>query len=294
MNHTQEAVAIEATSRTGRLVFRPWPALAIAALVLLLYRSVLTKLVRDWWSIPDFSHGFIVPLFSAFVVYRNRARLAAIAQQPTWSGLGIVAVASAQLVAGEMGAEFFVARTSGIVLLAGITLTFWGWQRLRALAFPFAFLLLAIPIPTIVFNQITFPLQLLASRLAAGLLPVLQVPVLREGNVIRLPAMALEVAEACSGIRSLLSLGTLAVIYGYFLEKSTLKRVLLFGASAPIAVASNAVRIIGTGLCVQYWDPDKALGFFHEFSGWVVFLVSTGMLYAVHRGLSLLGRKEAT
>jgi exosortase len=115
------------------------------------------------------------------------------------------------------------------------------------------------------------------------MLPIAGVPVLREGNVIELPAMKLEVAEACSGIRSLMSLFTLSVFYGYFLEKTFLRRAILALASIPIAIAANAVRILGTGLCVQYWDPDKALGFFHEFSGFVMFLVSLGCLFFVHR-----------
>jgi exosortase len=100
--------------------------------------------------------------------------------------------------------------------------------------------------------------------------------------------MPLEVAEACSGIRSLMSLFTLAVFYGYFLEKTTARRVILALASIPIAVTANVLRIVGTGLCVQYWDPDKALGFFHEFSGWVMFVISLGCLYLVHRAMRLI------
>jgi exosortase len=128
--------------------------------------------------------------------------------------------------------------------------------------------------------------------LASALLPLFGVPVLREGNVIVLPMMKLEVAEACSGIRSLMSLFTLAIFYGYFLEKSFWRRVALVLASIPIAIAANAVRILGTGLCVQYWDPDKALGFFHEFSGWVIFLVSLACLFIVHRAMSLFPVKR--
>jgi len=149
-----------------------------------------------------------------------------------------------------------------------------------------------IPIPAIVFSQITFPLQILASKLAGGTLPFCGVPVLREGNVINLPAMPLEVAEACSGIRSLMSLATLAIIYAYLLEKRTGVRILLAAASLPIAVAANALRIVGTGLIVQYWDPDKAEGFFHAFSGLLIFLVSLLMLVALHPALRLLPRNR--
>ncbi len=162
------------------------------------------------------------------------------------------------------------------------------WREDAALRFPLLVLILAIPIPAIIFNHITFPLQLLASRIASDILPLLGVPVLQEGNVIQLPVMKLEVAEACSGIRSLMSLFALAVFYGYFLERTTCRRTILAFASIPIAVAANVVRIVGTGLCVQYWDPDKALGFFHEFSGWVMFVISLGCLYLVHGVMRLI------
>jgi exosortase len=151
-----------------------------------------------------------------------------------------------------------------------------------------------IPIPAIIFSQITFPLQILASKLAAWLLPLLGVPVLREGNIINLPAMPLEVAQACSGIRSLMSLTTLAIIYGYLLEPRVSLRVVLALASVPIAIAANAFRIVGTGLIVQYWDPEKAEGFFHLFSGWLVFVASLLMLFALHRLIRFTGpQREA-
>jgi len=158
-----------------------------------------------------------------------------------------------------------------------------GWGMLRALVFPLAILLLMVPIPSIVLNQITFPLQILASKLSAWILPLMGVPVLREGNVINLPAMPLEVADACSGIRSLLSLTCLAVMYGYLMEKRTGIRIILALASIPIAVVANGLRIVGTGLLVQYWDPEKAEGFFHAFSGWLIFVASLFMLFALHR-----------
>jgi exosortase len=185
----------------------------------------------------------------------------------------------------------FLSRISLLLLIAGLVIFFRGWHSFRAVLFPWAFLFLMIPIPEIVFSQITFPLQILASKVAALLLPLLGVPVLREGNIINLPAMPLEVVEACSGIRSLLSLVTLAIIYGYLVETRTWVRVTLALASIPIAVAANSLRIVGTGLLVQYWDPDKAEGFFHIFSGWLVFVVALAMLFLFHR-LLMIGRTQ--
>ena len=197
------------------------------------------------------------------------------------------------LILGVYGVELFTARMSFILLVTGLIWTFFGWAMVRELRFPLLVLVLAIPFPAIVFNRITFPLQLMASRIASDVLPLLGVPTLHEGNVIELPIMKLEVAEACSGIRSLMSLFTLAVFYGYFLERTTNRRVILALASIPIAVTANVARIVGTGLCVQYWDPEKALGFFHEFSGWVMFVVSLICLYLVHRAMRLISPAKA-
>jgi len=264
-----------------------WQMLALSGITLWLYWSILIHLVGQWWQNPNFSHGFFVPLFSGVVVWQERDRLARYPLRPSWTGLALVIMAMCTLVVGQLGAELFLSRSSLLLLLAGIIVLFGGWAYFRTLLFPWAFLILMIPIPTIVFNQVTFPLQLLASRVASLTLPVLGVPVLREGNVINLAAMPLEVAEACSGIRSLMSLVALAIIYGYLMEKRLWVRWVLALASVPIAVAANSVRIIGTGLLVQYWNPDKAEGYFHASWGWIIFVISLVMLYGLHELINL-------
>lgn len=260
-------------------------AVILLALTAYLYRHIAIKLVRDWRDLPDFSHGFLIPFFAAFLIWDKRKQLASLPIRPTWSGLPLVVLGVAELLLGVLGADLFLQRTSFVLLSAGVIWTLLGSAFLRELRFVLLVLLLAIPLPTIVYNRITFPLQLRASELASGLLQLVGVPVLRDGNVIQLPAMPLEVAEACSGIRSLMSLFTVAIIYGYFLERHTWRRTVLALSAIPIAVAANVVRIFGTGMCVQYWNPDKALGFFHEFSGWLLFLVSLACLYLVHLGM---------
>jgi exosortase len=281
------AAAIDENHKLLQSVHFAWGSVLICALMAAVYYRVLVKLAIDWWQIPDFSHGFLVPIFAAYLVWAKRKALLDTRIAPAWSGIVLVVAGLVVLVLGVYGAELYLSRVSLVILLAGLVLCFGGWELLKELRFVLLVLLLAIPIPSILFNEITLPLQILASKLASALLPLFGVPVLREGNVIELPAMKLEVAEACSGIRSLMSLFTLAIFYGYFLEKSNLRRAFLALASIPIAIAANAVRILGTGLCVQYWDPKKALGFFHEFSGWVMFLVSLGCLFIVHRILRL-------
>ena len=272
--------------------FSWWQAGLLLLLIGWMYWSILGKLVGQWWQDPNFSHGFFVPAFSLFVLWQERAKIIDLPLSPSWWGLPITAFALATLVVGVLGAELFLSRVSLLILMAGLVILLAGWPHFRAVLFPWAFLFLMIPIPAIIFNQITFPLQLLASKVAAVALPPLGVPVLREGNVIQLPAMALEVAEACSGIRSLMSLATLAVIYGYMMETRRPIRIALAIASIPIAVAANSFRIVGTGLLVQYWDPDKAEGFFHAFSGWLIFVVSLSMLFLLHKLLQRMTQAE--
>jgi exosortase len=270
------------------------PYLLLGLLVTALYYRVIGKLVMDWYENPDFSHGFLVAPFAAFVIWDKRAVLRDTPIRQTWSGVWLIVAAIFVLFMGVYGAELFLSRLSLVMLLGGIVWTLFGSAMLREVRFAILVLLLAIPIPAVLFNQITFPLQLLASRMASSLLPLFGVPVLRDGNVIQLPSMQLEVAEACSGIRSLMSLFAVAIFYGYFLERSTWRRTVLALASIPIAVLANAARIVGTGLCVQYWNPDKAVGFFHEFSGWLMFIISLCCLYFVHSLMRLkipAGRK---
>jgi exosortase len=258
-----------------------WKAGLLVAAVLVLYYPVLARLAWDWWYDPDASHGPLVPAFSLFVVWQTRSQWSKLPFRPAWFGLGIILGSLGLLVAGVLGVEFFLARSSLVFLIAGLIIYFLGWGHFRAFLFPWAFLFLMIPIPAIIFNHIALPLQLLASRFATAVLEVMGVPVLREGNVIQLANTVLEVAEACSGIRSLLSLVTLAIIYGYFLETRVHRRILFALAAVPIAVVANGLRVVGTGALAHYWNPEKAEGFFHTFSGWLVFVIAMMILFFV-------------
>jgi exosortase len=293
MAQMAQAVSVTQAGRTHLWKRFGWQAATLLALVGLLYAPILFRLTQQWWSDPNFSHGFLVPVFTGFVVWQDRARLAALRPAPSIWGLAVILLSLCTLILGVFGAELFLSRVSLLMLAAGLILFFLGYEFLRAVLFPLVFLILMVPLPAIVFSQITFPLQILASKLSASMLPFFGVPVFREGNVINLPAMPLEVAEACSGIRSLLSLTTLAIMYGYLLEKRVAIRLALALASVPIAVAANGFRIVGTGLLVQYWDPEKAEGFFHAFSGWLIFVVSLMMLFVLHRVLNLFRGSEA-
>ena len=283
MSNSVEVAPPEVRTQRGVSSALPsWQAVALLLLLSLLYAGILARLFTQWMNDKNFQHGIFVPAFALFVVWKNRNKLKSIEPAPSWTGLFLMVVGLATLMLGEFGAELFLSRVSLLILLAGLIVLFHGWALFRAVLFPWAILILMIPIPVIVFQKVTFPLQILASKLASTLLPMLGVVVHREGNVIELAAMKLEVVAACSGIRSLLSLLTLSIIYGYLMEDRNWVRVLLAIASIPIAVVANSFRIVGTGLLVQYWNPDKAEGFFHLFEGWLIFVVSLIMLFLLH------------
>lgn len=269
-----------------------WQAAIIVALIIWLYSAVLVRLVVQWWNDPNYSHGFFVPAFSFFVLWRQRAQLRSLDMEPSPWGLAIVVLALCVLVIGVLGAELFLSRASLVFLIVGLIVFFLGWSHFRTSLFAWAFLLLMIPLPAIVFNQVTFPMQILSTKVAASVLPWLGVPVLREGNIINLPAMPLEVAEACSGIRSLISLVALVIAYGYAIKARVWLRVALVVTAVPMAIIANSLRIVGTGLAVNYWDLSTAQGFFHSFSGWVAFVFSLGTLLLVHRILALVDFKQ--
>lgn len=252
----------------------------------LLYHEVLTELVSDWATDDNYSHGFIIVPLATYFVWERRERLASAVLQPSVLGLFAVLCSLAAFVAGMLGAELFLTRVSMVGTIAGSVLYICGWQHLRTLAFPIAFLLLMIPIPAIIFNQVAFPLQLLASEVGGSALLTMGVPVLREGNIIVLPTTSLEVVEACSGLRSLISLVTLSIVYGYFTRSRTVARTIIALGMIPVAIAANGLRITGTGVVAHYQGAEAAQGFFHTFSGWLVFLVALAMLFFVERMVS--------
>lgn len=268
--------------------FRTFAALALAALGLaVLYTGVVAGLVRAWQTNDDYSHGFLVLPFCAYFVWERRRRLAVLEVEPSIIGLAVVLMSLLVLAAGDLGAELFLARVSLVGVLAGSVIFVLGWRHVRTLGLPLCFALLMIPLPAIVFNAIAFPLQLMASSVAEHTLSALNIPVLREGNVILLATVTLEVAEACSGIRSLVSLLTLGIVYGYFTEDRVSRRIILAAATIPIAIAANALRVAGTGVLAHVAGPAVADGFFHAFAGWLVFMVAVAMLFLLQRLLRL-------
>ena len=266
--------------------------LASAALIVVgfawLYWNVIVKLVHDWATDDNYSHGFLIVPLAVYLTWERRQRFWTTAVKPSLMGLAVVVSSIVILAAGALGSEFFLTRISMLGALTGIVLFLFGWARLRVLVFPLAVLLLMVPLPTILFNQIAFPLQLLASRVGEFALSSFHIPVLREGNVLALANISLEVVEACSGIRSLVSLFTLGIVLGYFADSRQWARTLIALSAIPVAVFANGVRVAGTGIAAHGFGPAAAEGFLHSFSGWLMFVVAFLLMLALQRLLMRL------
>jgi len=272
----------QALAKSVRPNWQGWlQASILFALVLLLYRGVFALWAEQLWTDENYSHCFLIPIFCAWVVWQNRARFKDIPIQSNWLGLPLIAASLGLLLIGVLGNENFLARLSFLFLIAGILIQFCGWKYFRAALFSWAVLFLMVPLPRMLFSQLTMPLQFLSSRLGSALLNLASVPNVREGNLIHLHSLTLDVAEACSGLRSLMSLIAVSIFYGYFFEFKAAQKWLLVFSAIPVAIVANGIRIMGTGVTGQYWGRDKSEGFFHSFSGIVVFFASFMLLIAL-------------
>jgi exosortase len=260
-----------------------WVTIAwVSVLLVACYAPVLVRLVAQWYNDADMGHGFFVPVIAGYIAWQKRDQLAGILPRPDMWGMAIMIWAGLQLYLATLGAELFMARTSFVISIIGAVMLLGGKQYVRILAFPLFLLFFMVPIPAVIYNQITFPLQLLASRVAEVTISLLQIPIIREGNVLELASQKLNVVEACSGIRSLLTLTFLSLVYGYFCEKRMWIRIVLFLATIPIAIVANAGRVTLTGVIANF-KPELAEGLFHEAQGWVIFMVAFAILALLHQ-----------
>jgi exosortase len=251
--------------------------------LLVVYWPVITGLVRDWSTDDNYSHGFFIVPLALYFAWERRAAIAAAPVRPSLLGVVAVAVSLLLLVAGLLGAELFLSRVAILGTITGAVLFLFGWPMLRVVAFPLAFMLLMIPLPAIIFNKIAFPLQLVASHVGEYSVRSLDIPILREGNVLILANATLEVAEACSGIRSLVSLFTLGIVFGYFVDRRAWVRAVIALSAIPVAILANGLRVASAGIAAHNYGAAGVEGLFHEFSGWVVFVVAFLMMLAIQR-----------
>ncbi len=266
----------------------PWAALAwFTMLLVAVFFPILRALVDQWMTDEDVSHGFFVPVVALYIVWQRRDKILALEYKPAWWGLAVMAWGALQAYLGTLAAELFLQRTSFLISLVGLLLVVGGVALVRQLIFPLLLLPFMIPIPSVIYNQLTFPLQLFASRVAEFVLGVVGIPVLRDGNILELASQKLSVAEACSGIRSLLSLTFLSLVYAYFFDGRVWMRWVLFFLTIPIAIVANAGRVTITGMLSEV-NPELARGFFHELEGWVIFMIALVLLLATHFLISRL------
>jgi len=270
---------------------RRWfPLLSLTALVVIMYASILTSLARQWLDDPNYGHGFLVPLFVGYVLWNKRDQWRTLPLRPSNFGLAIMLFAIGLRILGMLGAELFLTRLSLVILISGMVLFLAGSQALRWMAFPLGYLLFMIPLPAIVYYQLTFPLQLLASRLGASGLVALGIHTVRQGNLLILPNCTLNVVEACSGVRSLLSLLAAVVAFAYLAEPSWWKRSILAIASIPIAIATNGLRLVATGVLSYFFRPTADSGAVHLILGLGFFVLAFLLIVLIHKLLQLLPR----
>jgi exosortase len=252
----------------------------VLPLLAAMYFKIVPDMVKDWYHDENYSHGFLVPLIAGYFLWQRWPDLKERQVKPDGLGLVVIVWGLFQLLVAWLGSEYFTMRTSLIVLLAGMTLFWFGREVLKGMALPLGYLIFMVPIPYIIYDMIAFPLKLFVTKVSVGFLKIVGVVVMREGNIIMFPSTTLEVADACSGIRSLISLLAIAAAYAFLMKTSNLRRWIIIISAVPIAVATNALRVIVTGILAQWWGAKAAEGFFHEFAGMTVFVLAMAMLVA--------------
>lgn len=266
--------------------------LFLLSLLICVYIPIVPDMIRQWAQDENYSHGFLVPLIAAYFIYCRWEELRQAPVIPRNTGMVVFVFGLVQLLLGWLGTEYFTMRSSLIVILAGLVLYLFGTAVFRGLTLPLCYLFFMIPIPYIVYDAVAFPLKLFVTKVSVATLKLSGVSVLREGNIIMFPSTTLEVADACSGIRSLISLLALAVALAFFLRMTPWKRCVLIISAVPIAVVTNAMRVIVTGFLAQYWGARAAEGFFHEFAGLAVFALAMVLLVSLGALLGRIGTRK--
>jgi exosortase len=268
-----------------------WPAIAwFGGLLILCYWPILYRMGVQWATDENMGHGFFVPIMSGFIAWQRRDDLLAAPRNPNILGLFVVAFGGLLSVLATLGAELFSARVSFVIALFGTILYLGGTRWIKILLFPLLLLLFMIPIPAIIYSALTMKLQTLASELGEFLISAMGIPVLREGNTLKIPSQTLDIAEACSGIRSLMTLLFLSLVVSYFTDRKVWMRWALLFATVPIAIGANGIRVAVTGMLSEI-DTKLASGVYHEIEGYIVYIIALGALLGVHRLINVMARR---
>jgi len=262
------------------------PLVLLSSVLVLLYWPALKEFVYDWWHDDNYSHGFLIPFISAYFLWQKREQIKSADIRPHWMGLTILLVGLALAVIGTAAAEWYSVRFSIILVLLGIVLFLGGPSILKTVWFPIVFLLFAIPLPYTLFRKLTFPLQLFSTEVTHTIITALGMSALKQGNLIHLPNYSLEVVEACSGLRSIITLSALAAMFSHLSSGGIIKKTILFATAIPIAITANIVRLLVTVMGALIIGPTFAEGFLHDFSGLLVFLTGLFLFFCSEKLLT--------
>lgn len=251
-----------------------WYLLIFILLLAAVYHGIVYGMVLDWDRDPNYSHGFLVPFISCYLLWLRRDMVSESMAAPTNSGIFILLFGVVMLVLGYGASEFMTMRSSMLVIIGGMIAFVYGYQLLKAVLVPLSYLFFMVPIPYILYDAVAFPLKLFVAKVAVMGLKLFSLPVVREGNVIIFPNITLEVVDACSGMRSLMSLLALSTAYGFMFLKKPWQRIAIVIAAVPIAIATNVFRVFATGYLARYVGQKAAEGFFHDFAGLAVFVTA--------------------
>lgn len=270
------------------------PVLLLAAVVIFMYLPALNEFLYDWWHDDNYSHGFLIPVISVYLLWQKKDAIRQVTTRRSAWGLVPLVLGLVVYVAGTAAAEWFTVRFSLILVLLGLVWYFAGTQMLRLTWFAIAFMAFAIPLPYTLFRTLTFPLQLFSTRVTHEIITAVGVPALRQGNILHLQNYSLEVVEACSGLRSIITLSALSAVFAYMSPGGPVSRLILFGTAVPIAIAANVVRLLVTTFGALLVSSSFADGFLHEFSGMLVFMVGLTLLFISGVVIKWIGKKSST
>jgi len=256
---------------------------AVAAFVVLVYQETLVALWRTWETNPNYSHGYLIPPVVAFLLWRDRRRYFAARERGSLFGLVLIGLALLGHIVSIRAGVFMTQGYSLVLLLFGLSLFFHGRRATRTAWFPLGYLVLMLPMPPYLMNVIAFRLKVFAARAGSGIAVKLGIPLARSGMTIHIPAGSLRIADPCSGLRSLIALVALGALFAYLSRGKTWKRLVLFATAVPLAVFANVVRIAVLCVVANIWGIDAALGFFHDFSGLLLFMIAFAGLVTVRK-----------
>ena len=257
----------------------------------ILFGQTMAKLAQDWMTNDNYSHGFLVPIIAACMIWQKKKLIKMATVKTCNKGLIIILSGMCIFFVGSIGAELFIMRTAMLITIAGVCLYYLGIRITAIIIVPIVYLMFMIPLPAILWNKIAFPLQLLAANLTSHVIQLLGIPLLREGNIMHLSNTTLEVVDACSGIRSMTTLFALSAAFAYISKLKKVSKWMLFLSAIPIAIAVNILRLTLTALLARYIGPQVAHGFLHDFSGFLIFIIALLILFGMYAALQLIERK---